>query len=459
MKRMPCLLSLMILLLYPFLSYSQDTISYYQPEINKQIVYEIERKTYVTLNDNHLFTDRIQRKVLRLEYRTVPSDNKDYLVVNVVENVSHRPDIQPVHYVDYFYPDLKDGFHINADENFYEELFSTVEFHYEFDGEKRVVKLYNRAEVLLQVRDILKQKGFSDKLINKHTSYFNTRGIPEITRYLEKIFFYQDYGLKNFNEKTGTVNKKTFRQDSLVNRVFEKHDSIAGPVYMNFVYNASDLVLFRANETIVDTLKWPVAIHNKSYKEFLQEETIQMVSMKDIPEKKLYISGVIENVRNKKVSLGVLRDPFGTDLHIETAVLDENNSFSFEIDFAQAGMVHLQFGQTADARETPMITFYAEPGSQLNLKVDGEAYPKKVVFNGDYSLEADVVHKFLAAHNLCFGNIASSSLYGYLDVQQYEDFFNALTGLDDYLESFRNWGNSHTMDFISTEIRAQLLCI
>jgi hypothetical protein len=71
---------------------------------------------------------------------------------------AERPDHTPVQYVDYRFPYFADGVYDRRNANFYEELLTTAEFHYEFNKEKREVKLHNRAEILLQVRDLLIKK-------------------------------------------------------------------------------------------------------------------------------------------------------------------------------------------------------------------------------------------------------------------------------------------------------------
>jgi hypothetical protein len=456
MKLKPFLLSITVILLHNLSSFSQDERPLFLPEPGKQYIYEMIQSQYIINAKGDRNTDIVKRKKLKIQYKAIQPENTNYLVVSVIENSALRPEHTPVQYIDYRFPYFKDGVYDKRNANFYEELLTTAEFHYEFNKEKKEVKLHNRAEILLQVRELLYKKGFEKKEVDRYTEEFNTKGIPEITKYLQTIYFISDDIVKASGPE---FRRKTETKDSLFYVVHETEKKSIGMSSIGYSYNHQKNYLHNYISIKVDTLKWPVLIDNEKHQKFFEEEEIQLISRKNISEDKLFISGTIKNVRYKKVTLAILRDPFGTGIYKETAFLDGNNSFKIDTDFKHAGMVYLQFGLGTEDKNIPLLSFYAEPGSRIHIQADGNSFPLNVEFSGDFSREAHMIHDFRTQYNLFYEDLIVNMIRIYFGRLDYNDFQNASRNYDEFIAQYKNKVNEQAFTFITSELKAQMLTL
>jgi hypothetical protein len=228
---------------------------------------------------------------------------------------------------------------------------------------------------------------------------------------------------------------------------------------IGYSYNHQKNYLHNYISIKVDTLKWPVLIDNVKHQKFFEEEEIQLISRKNISEDKLFISGTIKNVRNKKVTLAILRDPFGTGIYKETAFLDGNNSFKIETDFKHAGIVYLQFGLGTEDKNIPLLSFYAEPGSRIHIQADGNSFPLNVEFSGDFSREAHMIHDFRTQYNLFYEDLIVNMIRIYFGRLDYNDFQNASRNYDEFIAQYKNKVNEQAFTFITSELKAQMLTL
>jgi hypothetical protein len=459
MKLKPFLLTIIVILLQNLLSFSQDERPLLLPEPGKQYIYEIINSQYIINTTGDRNTDIVKRKQLKIQYKSIQPENTNYLVVSVIENSARRPEHTPVQYVDYRFPYFKVGVYDKRNTNFYEELLTLLEFHYEFNKEKREVKLHNRAEILLQVRDHLNKKGFEKKEVDRYTEELNTKGIPEITKYLQTIFFISDEIVKASKGAGPEFRRKTEMKDSLVYVFHESEKKSIGLSSIGYSYNHRRNYLHNYNSIKIDTLKWPVTIQNERHERYFEEEELQLLSRKTISEDKLFISGTVKNVRNKKVTLAILRDPFGVGIYKETAFLDGNNSFKFETDFKHAGIVYLQFGLGTEDKNIPLLSFYAEPGSRIHIQADGNSFPLNVEYSGDFSREANMIHEFRTQYNLFYENLNFNMIRIYFGRLDYKDFQNASKNYDEFISQYKNKVNEQAFTFIANELKAQMLSL
>ena len=457
MNLKPFLITITIVLLQNLSSFSQAERPLLLPVPGQQYTYQIIQRQYVTAGNNEQYTDFVKRKKLKIHYEAKQPDNSNRLYVSVIENIAVKPEHTPVQFTDYRFPYLSDGIYDKRFTNFHQELLTLVVFQYVFNQEKREIKLHNRAEILLQIRDLLYEKGYEKKEADRYTEEFNTTGIPEITTYFQKIFFPADDIAEALKGKDPAFRSKTERMDSLVHVVHETMQKKQGISSIEYAYHDSQRYLYKYSSTRIDSLKWPVLIHNERHDKFFEEEEIQLVSGKPITEDKLFITGTIKNVRNKKVTLWTLREPFGTRLHQATSFIEEDNSFKIETEFMQAGMVYLEFGLGSDEKSKPTLMFYAEPGSRIHIDADGAAFPGHVEFSGDFSSEAGMVHEFRNRYNLFYESFNFNTLSPYNLKLNYNDFHNAITHYDEFIKACKNRINPHVCNFIDTELKSQLM--
>lgn len=182
----------------------------------------------------------IETKIIQLEHETSSAQNKNVLAVKVIENRAEKPDERPYQLRDYQYPEFKDGFHDNHYDNFHEQLFFQVTFLYDFDEKTSEIKLNNREEILLKIRSMLEEKGFNKKGIDRNTEDFNTKAIPQLTKYVQSL-----YKINSEIIDPSVFEQKLVVKDSISTVTVKRFDKEPGLYSVNYSVNMADRYLIK----------------------------------------------------------------------------------------------------------------------------------------------------------------------------------------------------------------------
>ncbi len=455
MKSIPTLT--LLLLLVCFSSFAQNEAILLRPEIGKEYFYQFTNSEYIAGKDGYKLTELIKQKTLHIQFSNVQPENKELLQVKVIQNKAERPLDNPRGVNDYMYPYFESTYFGKRFGNFYEELLCGIDFQYEFDETTSAVKLYNRPDVLLKVREILRGKEFDEEDIARYTAEFNEKGLPELTKRLNSIYsISQDY-------KQEIKEAETFKTSETIENEFtvilaKRSDTKAGLNSLDIVYNQNENFLKSYNRIKIDSVQKSTWYRRNPDQRHYHEEDIRLLRRKNISENRFTISGHLNNPKYKKVTLAVLQDPFGYELKEKSVFLDGNNSFSIETELNHPGIVLLQFGNTNQSRELPIFWIYAEPGSEVQLIDNGEQFLGNVEFEGDFSKAAQMLLAFHQKFNFnekynlesMFRGTVSSNM----DRSDYED---ALNNHELFLNAYKNEVDETAFDFIIREVKMNLL--
>ncbi len=439
-------------------SFSQEQVIRLKLEEGFEYIYEFTETKYVLPENQKRFDEYILTKSLRIRCVTLQPENKDYLLVSVIENKGESPGLNPPRFKDYRFPEFRNAFYENRNDSFFEELMSWIDFYqYEFESETSNIKLHNRAEVLEEIRNLLRRKGFDEKAVERHTSDFNTEGIPQITNHLQSILIVSEPEFEVEGIEPSAFKENKMVTDSLFTYHLTKQKIEPGLHSRHFSYQAEKMYLIENTTTQIDSTKYGLWAYGEPHRLIYTENKIRLQSIKNIPENRIIISGKVENTKQKKVIVGYLREPFGKEIYQETVLLDENNAFRLETELKQAQLIYVQFGQSNRVEDIPLLAFFAEPGNEIHFEAKGEIFPWDVKFSGDNYQASQLIYNFWKEFGLFYQNFNINFLQ--LDSRKikYSGLQNALKNSELFFEKYKSQLPAPVYDFVTTELRAFLL--
>ncbi len=439
-------------------SFSQEQVIRLKLEEGFEYIYQFTETKYVLPENQKRFDEYILTKSLRIRCVTLQPENKNYLLVSVFENKGENPELNPPRFKDYRFPEFRDAFYENRYDSYWEELLLWIDFYqYEFDQKTMELKLHNRAEVLEEIRSLLRRKGFDEKAVERHTSDFNTEGIPQITNHLLSILIVSEPGFEVEGIEPSAFKENKTVTDSLFTYHLTKQKIEPGLHNRHFSYQAEKMYLIENTTTQIDSTKYGFWAYGEPHRLIYTENKTQLQSIKNIPENRIIISGKVENTKQKKVIVGYLREPFGKEIYQETVLLDENNAFRLETELKQAQLIYVQFGQSNRVEDIPLLAFFAEPGNEIHFEAKGEIFPWEVKFSGDNYQASQLIYNFWKEFGLFYQNFNINFLQ--LDSRKirYSGFHSAFTNSETFFEKYKNQLPAPVYDFVTTELRSFLL--
>jgi hypothetical protein len=436
----------------------QEDIILLQPEAGMEYIYEFNDSFYALTEENERLNPFVKQKIIKIQYKKFQPESESYLLIKVEKNVAERPDTRPVQIKNYEYPDFKDGYYDQRYTDFFESLLCWPKFKYEFDLQTSKVKLINRDEVLLKIREVLNAKEFNKKSIKSLTENFNENGIPLISNIVQSIY---RIPVTSFNNEPISQNdyKTEVKQAESGKIISQKQNEIKTGLYSRTIeVDDVNQYLIKYNVVEIDSLRYPVrAADNKIYHLKYNEKDISLVSKKIAGQNTLKIAGIFEQAKFKKVTLSLLRRPYGTTFHQEVVFLDAENSFQIETKLEHPQLVYLQFGMTNNTDNLPTLLFFAEPGSEINFEAKGESFPWKVSFLGNFKNATELIYNFRIKHPVFKERIRSGLPLWSSHRLDYNDLETAIKDFEPFFESNKNEINKNAYKFIKQEMKVQLL--
>ena len=451
MKSIPCIT--LIFLLVCFSSFAQDETILLRPEAGKKYVYQFNKSIYHQSEDGEKLNEFLWTKILEIEYRTTEPDNKKLLFVTVSKNTLQKPGEIPFAYRDYEYPEFQNEYYGGARTDAYENLVCNILFKYEFNEATSEVKLFNRDDVLLAAKKRLDQREFDQVSKNRRIEDFNTIAIPQITKYVQLLYQVNSELLdpQEYDIKMATKNHIL----SLTN---QRWDEKPGLYTLNYSINDQEKFLREYQSISLDSTKHSRFINGNYYSLFYNEESIKLLNLKEKTGTRLIVSGTVSEVINKKVTLAILRNPYGTELYQETVFLDESNTFHIETELENPGLVFLLFGQSNSSAELPTISLYAEPGSNIHLIANGE-FPWGVEFSGDFAAAQELLYNFNKEYEWLEQRMNFNSIYWWWSSNmKFVNLKDAIDNFDVKTMAYKEAIPAYIFDFVYNELKANLMC-
>ncbi len=456
MKRITIFLAALSLLLNLTSSGQKNRFQTY-PELGKKYIYEFTEITYIQNKEGDKNDSLIKSKLISIQYANFKPEDKTYLLVKVLENTVKKPELSITNFKDYRFPEFRDGFYDKRYPDFYEGLLCRVDFKYNFDIENGNVTLINREEVLFKVRKVLIEKGFYEGEIKKRITIFNKEAIPRITKYLESIYQVSGDFLEEEIHETPVYDRKLEIRDSVLTITQKKWVLEAGLYMRNMSINKAKNCLIDLHTIELDSLKYPRKIKDIKYQFSTIEKRTQLKSIDIIGLNRFIISGKIENPGEKTVTLAILKNPFGIDLHQETIFLDENNTFSFDVELNHTGFVFLQFGKNNNLDERVILSFYAEPGSEIHFEAKGESFPWDIEFSGDLKGASNFLYDLHVSSKIFHQKIDFNTIRNVWYKTNYTDFIKNYNEFNSFSQKYKSQIDESAFEFITNEMNAYLL--
>ncbi len=428
-----------------------------QPEFGKEYIYEFTEINYIQNKGGDKRDSLIKRKLISIRYTSSPQDDEKYLLVWVKGNTVEKPNRNITNFTDYRFPEFRDGFYDKRYPDFYEGLLCRVDFKYNFNTETNIVKLANLEQVLFDVRSILSEKGFGEDEIKERISIFIKEAIPQITKYLQTIYHVSTDFIAADTHETHVYDEKLEMRDSVFTFTQKKWNLEAGLYMRNITINYAKTCLIDLHTIELDTFKHQPIIKDVKYQFSTVEKRTQLKSIDIIGLNRFVISGKIENPGVKTVTLAVLKKSFGSNMHVETVFLDENNTFKFDIELNHAGFVFLQFGKNNFIDERPVISLYAKPGSEISFEAKGESFPWDIEFSGDLTGASNFMYDFRKSTEIFHQKIDSNTIQNFKYKTNYADFIKAYNDFDSFAVKYKTLIDKTTFEFISNEMTSYFL--
>ena len=456
MKRTTIFLAALSLLLNLTSSGQKNRFQTY-PELGKKYIYEFTEITYIQNKKGDKNDSLIKSKLISIQYANFKPEDKTYLLVKVLENTVKKPEQSITNLKDYRFPEFRDGFYDKRYPDFYEGLLCRVDFKYNFDIETGNITLINREEVLFKVRKVLIEKGFYEGEIKKRITIFNKEAIPRITKYLESIYQVSGDFLEEEIHETPVYDGKLEMRDSVLTITQKKWVLEAGLYMRNISINNAKNCLIDLHTIELDSLKKPRKFKDIKYQFSTIEKRTQLKSIDIIGLNRFIISGKIENPGVKTVTLAILNNPFGIDLHQETIFLDENNTFSFDVELNHAGLVFLQFGKNNNLDERAILSFYAEPGSEIHFEAKGESFPWDIKFSGDLKGASNFLYDLWVGSKIFHQKIDFNTIRNAWYKTNYTDFIKYYNEFNSFSQKYKSQIDESAFEFITNEMNAFFL--
>ncbi|WP_321997621.1 histidine kinase [Draconibacterium orientale] len=443
----------LFLLLICFSSFAQNEVILLRPETGKEYIYQFNKSIYHQSEDGEKLNEFLWTKILEIEYRTTEPDNKKLLFVTVSKNTLQKPGEIPFAYRDYEYPEFQNEYYGGARTDAYENLVCNILFKYEFNEETSELKLYNRDEVLLAAKKRLDKKAFDQVSKNRQIEAFNTKAIPQITKSVQLLFQVKSEMLDPQKYDVDIATK-----DHVLSVTNQRWDEKPGLYTLNYSINDQEKFLREYQSISLDSTKHSRFINGNYYSLFYNEESIKLLNLKEKTGTRLIVSGTVSGVINKKVTLAILRNPYGTELYQETVFLDESNTFHIETELENPGLVFLLFGQSNSSAELPTISLYAEPGSNIHLIANGE-FPWDVEFSGDFAAAQELLCNFNKEYEWLEQRMNFNSIYWWWSSNmKFVNLRDAIDNFDVKSMAYKEAIPAYVFDFVRNELKANLMC-
>lgn len=424
-----------------------------QPEKGKEYFYCFTDTKYLADEAGEKISELMQQRVLRIRCAKEQLEDKLQLKVKLLENRSVKPLETPLQLIDKQYPYIE-GAHWKADRSSYSQLLFNVSFLFDFDLRTNEISLLNRADILLEVKKILRRKELSEEEIEKAIVVFNKLSIPWVTQLLNSIYRipveYESNVLGSQEYKTSLTSS-----DSVSNIIVQRLDKKPGLHSLNITYDQENSYLKEYNKINIDSLKSNRWTDNAQKTFLYNERNIHLSRIKDISDNRLAISGTIENTKYKKVTIAFLQYPYGYELRKESVFLDERNSFDFETEFKHPGLIILQFGEKRQSPILPRLMLYAEPGSSIEFREFGDSFPETIEFKGDFISVEKMLYEFQRKYDL-FNLEGLDAQRGTSPRISFSKFETIVNDYRAFFEEYKAETDETAYEFVSREIEAWL---
>lgn len=448
---------LFLLAFLPFFGFAQNDTLLLLPQLGKEYIYEYTESEYTLNDDSTRFDPREHRETLRLQYDEFEPGKEPYLKVTVSKSISVKPGAVPLQITDYKFPAFVDGIPVSPSVAVRDLLFA-MELQFSIDSVSNQLSLLNRTDLLLKAREVLRSKGIDEDDIRRNTEFFNENLIPSFTNKIQSFFKVPVLSLegKDVVEDYKT-NERVVQNVKTIER--KKSSLSPGLLSQRIVVDEQSEQLLNFDRIVLDTVNRKNRLYYRLYNlgnhKLYQETNIQLMRVTDLNNRKVRISGKLEKLLSKKVTLSKLQKSFGTELQQQVFYCDADNSFEIEIELEHPQLIFLQFGFNSN-QGLPTLLLYVEPGSEIHFDATGNTFPWNITFSGELSKVEEMIYEYRTSYPV-FNERVFINFTLWLNLTTNNSMFEeAVKGVDDFCEKYKNKIPGSAFQFVKTELKNQL---
>ena len=397
MKTIPVLFTL--LFVFSVLSsFSQEQVIKLKMEEGHEYIFEKVDKIYVVKEDNSNDFRSLKTKEIRITVEKVIPGEEIQLKLQYLKNRNEsRTGFGILSLTDYFFPNLNEGeTKYPDDQNFIEYLLCRSKLSFSLNLKSNEIKLTNRVELLEQFHARLNEQQFSSEVISEYINEINQKKFfmqPDLIAFLT---WFNNAELKADQTLTNTTIDDKFivreRKGEFLNFGDVDFDKIIpGKKHKKYWINLENGVVTNYSTIRFDSIRSRIERVHNGYVWEANETDFRLLYTQKIPDNKLLISGTIEKPLSNKVHIRILDDPFDVILKTKTVLLDENNSFTTNLDYSHAGFVYVENENNNKHNPPATYVFYAEPGDTIRFESTGIILPWQTTVSGNRTVEAKLL--------------------------------------------------------------------
>lgn len=399
MKTIPVFFTLLFVLLV-FSSFSQGQVIKLKMEEGHEYIFEKVDKVYGLKEDDSKDFRSVKTKEIRLTVEKVIPGEEIQITLQYLKNRNESGTGSGILSItDYFFPNLNEGETRYPDEqNIVEYLVCGAKLNFSLNLKSNEIKLTNRVELLEQFYARLNEQLFSSEVISEYINEINQKKFfvqPDLIAFLT---WFNNAELNADQTLTNTTIDEQLivreRKGEFLNFGDVDFDKIIpGKKHKKYWINLENGIVSNYSTIQRDSIKSRFEIiTNKNIWEVNETDFRLMYSQK-IPENKLFISGKIEKPLSNKVHIRILDDPFDVILKTKTIWLDENGSFTINLDYSHEGFVYIENENNNKHNPPATYVFYAEPGDTIHFQSTGIVLPWQTTVTGNRTVEAKLLQE------------------------------------------------------------------
>ena len=363
-----------------------------------EYIYDWVVKTYAKNKAGDSSNLTIHRKVLRMEVVDATPGREITLKVNLLKNYREVPNSALKRKIDYFFPDYFDDMGAAYGRDLSEELFCRATFIYRLNLKESTLELVNRAELLIEMSDLLHEYGYDEDVRQIQIEDLKNKQLHDFSKHVWFLMEYNNSTLLGNNQVSRLAGKEIlpYSRDKQGNLVITSgKDELSADIKFSSTWLNPD------NGQVVKMVN-KVYHEHKGLEVFGGNwnitETNASLIKSGMPEPKtLFVSGTVSNPVSNKIHITYLERPFGVEMRKRTVFLDGTNSFTIDFDYRHGGFVFIE-NENLNKHNPPVtFLFYAEPGDSLIFISEGNDLPRKVNFGGTRVAEAELLDELRRA--------------------------------------------------------------
>jgi len=456
-------------------SVSQTQVVKLKMEEGHEYIFEKVDKVYGIREDKSKDLKLSKENRIRLITEKVTPGNSIEFSLQFLKNSKDESLIEEVlNSTDYFFPNfnpIETGFPANE---FIEPFSCKSTFKFSVNLVNNEIVLLNRAELLEQFYDMLKEQLTDDELIKEALNTVIKRKYLIDNELISFLTWFNNSELHAGQNLLKSQLPDQFivrdRKGEFLNLGDDDFDKIIpGKTHKKYWLNIDNGLIINYSKLRLDSIKsrYEILINKNIWE--ANETDFRLLSAQKIPENKLLISGKIEKPLSNKVHIRILDDPFDVILKTKTVLLDEKGSFTTSLDYSHAGFVYVENENNNKHNPPATFVFYAEPGDTIHFESTGKELPWITTFSGNKTQEQQLLQELRSKIRILDAEGSVGSWSNELFDRELTLFrnmgnrggidgdigiiFSALENAENIISGYQSRLSERSFTFISNEIR------